>query len=647
MDLLVPDEWLRDFLDTKANASEIAKYLSLCGPSVEKIEKINNSEVYSIEVTTNRSDLMGIYGLAREASAILPRFGIKAKFKELQEDKNFEFTSKVSYISAKVDNKLCPRFSASLIRNVNISDSPEWIKKRLELVGLRPINNIVDISNYIMHELGQPTHTFDYDKIKGQKMFLRASVKGEEIITLDGQKLILPGGDIVIEDGQGRLIDLAGIMGGLNSAVDEKTKNILFFVQTYNPSTIRKTSMRLSKRTEASSIFEKSPDTQLVKIAMLRGISLIQKISGGQPDKKILDIYPHPPKPKSLNISLSFIEERLGEKIHPNEVINILKSLGFGITNPKNFFRINVPSFRSNDINIPEDIVEEVARIYGYQNLPTTPLRGEIPDPLPNPIFDFEKKLKILLKGLGGVEVYTLSLVSKEDVAGNALKIKNPLGEDTQYLRTSLVPSLIKAADQNLGYEDKFHLFEIANVYLPKNKELPEEKIMLASIFKGFSFREVKGITEALLEELRIKAEFEVKETEPILKLNIKSGNADLGEFGILHDKNYIYWEFGVEVLKSLFKPHPTFRPIAKYPAQVEDLTFIIPTRIRIGEIISFIKNQSKLINKCELKDIFDNNFTFRIWYQHPKKTLTDQEVKRVREYILERLKGKYGISSK
>src|SRR5260221_832711 len=220
MDIIISDNWLRDFLKTKATVDVIAKDLSLCGPSIERVIKNKKDTTYLIEVTTNRVDMASIYGIAREANAILPRFGIASNLLPLQFKSKQKFSKKVNYLNALVDENLCARFTAIKISKVKVVPSPTWMQERLMAVGVRPINNIVDISNYIMHELGQPVHTFDYDKIHGAKMVLRESKKNEKITTLDGKDHDLPGGDIVIADGSGKLIDLAGIMGGANSAID-------------------------------------------------------------------------------------------------------------------------------------------------------------------------------------------------------------------------------------------------------------------------------------------------------------------------------------------------------------------------------------------------------------------------------------------
>jgi len=275
MNISIPHSWLKEFLTTDASPQKIAECLSFCGPSVEKLTKASDDWIYEIEVTTNRIDLMSVLGLAREAAAILPQFGYKAKLKTsstlLEVDQNRSFPLKV-----KVDHQLCPRFTAVVISNVTIKLSPLKIKDRLEKSGIRAINNVVDISNYLMRAYGQPVHTFDFDKIKSA-IILRLSRKGESLTTLDSKTFTLPGGDIVIEDAGKRLIDLCGIMGGLNSAVDNQTKNVLLFVQTYSPTHIRRTSMILGQRSEAAQIFEKQPDPEQVMPVLLAGIQLFKE----------------------------------------------------------------------------------------------------------------------------------------------------------------------------------------------------------------------------------------------------------------------------------------------------------------------------------------------------------------------------------
>jgi phenylalanyl-tRNA synthetase beta chain len=645
MNILVPDAWLRDYLKTSATQKQIAEYLSFCGPSVEKLV----DSVYSIEVTTNRIDSASILGIAREAAAILPQFGLKAS---LHSNKlvSLRLVPRVDYLSVRLDNLLCYRFTTVLIKKVQIGESPNWIKQRLLCVGVRPINNVVDISNYIMHEIGQPVHTFDYDKIKGSKMVLRASRKGEKLTTLDGKTHALEGGDIVIEDGSGRLIDLAGIMGGENSAVDRNTKNVLLFVQTYNPLNIRRTSMSLAQRTEAAELFEKGMDPELVTVGISRGIELFCELTKGRPANKILDIYPEPYSPKSVSVDPEFIEKRLGIALSKQKITTILAPLGFRVTWSTNKLEVKVPSWRANDIDIAEDIVEEIARIYGYHRLPSTLMQGALPEPPPNTPFLFEKRVKDILAGWGATEIYTPSLVSAGDVGNTpSLRLKNPLGPDSEYLRTSLMPSLMASANQNKGFADSFHLFEMANVYLPKKGQLPEEKLVLAGIFYNTNFREAKGIIEALLEKLNVQAEFiqsEKKYYAPSKFLEIKSKGQIIGELGILENESLTYWEFDARRLQGSAADTKAFSPLPKYPPQIEDITLTLPERTKAGEVLEAIGASSKLVSQAQLVDIFKNSYTFRVHYQHPTKTLTDSEVQSIRQGILALTKKKFGATA-
>ncbi|OGM07639.1 phenylalanine--tRNA ligase subunit beta [Candidatus Woesebacteria bacterium GWC1_42_13] len=644
MDILIPDSWLRNFLKTSASPSEVAKYLSLCGPSVEKVEKVGSDSVYSIEVTTNRVDSASVFGIAREATAILPQFGVRASLHSIKVG-NLKFVNKVKYLEAGVEPNLCPRFSAVLIKNVSIAQSPDRIKERLLAVGVRPINNVVDISNYIMHELGQPVHTFDYDKIFGAKMVLRKSKRGEKLTTLDGKTHVLAGDDIVIEDGKGRLIDLAGIMGGENSAVDETTKNILLFVQTYNPVNIRKTSMGLAQRTEAAVLFEKGLDPELVSLGIARGIELFESLTKGKAEKEILDIYPKLYRVKKVSCSLNFINNSLGLNLSKGLIAEILTSLGFEISWQKDNIEVLIPSWRVNDITIAEDIVEEIARIYGYLRLPSKLMEGGLPEPLANSPFEFETKVKNILKGYGGFEVYTLSLVSRDE-AKEGLKIKNPLGVEGEYLRTSLRQSLVKAAKENSGEKETFHLFEMANVYIPRRGELPEERMMFAGIFANTSFREARGTIEGLLAELNFEGELTPEEGPDYLpgrRLTIKSRSKEIGSFGELFE-GYYYYELGIEDLRKAARDVGSFKHVPKYPAQIEDITLSFPRRTKIGEVISSVKWSNKLIAKIELVDTYQDAYTFRLWYQHSGKTLTNEEVGAIREKFLKTIKLNFGV---
>jgi phenylalanyl-tRNA synthetase beta chain len=442
----------------------------------------------------------------------------------------------------------------------------------------------------------------------------------------------------VIEDGGGKLIDLAGVMGGNLSAVDASTKNVLLFVQTYNPINIRKTSMSLAQRTLAATIFEKGTDPELVTQGILMGIKLFSDIAKGTAEKGILDIYPNPYKAKKVATDLNFIETRLGVSISKKEISETLNALEFETKWSGDKLDVWVSSFRARDFETEEDVLEEIARIYGYHNLPSKLMEGPIPEEAPLKQFTFEKKVKDILAGWGGVEVYTLSLVSDK----RGLKLKNPLGSDTEYLRTSLMPSLINAAKTNIGTFEKFHLFEMANIYLPRKNDLPEERLILAGIFEGYGFRNAKGIIEAFLTKLRIEKELVAEETEGFSagkSLVIK----DLGKFGIVENSNLIYYEVEVSKLFDLASENIIYKEIPKYPAQVEDITLAFPEKTKIGDVKTSIASSDTRVGEIEYVGDFKGNHTFHIKYQDPNKTLTNDDVQTIRNKILQRVKEKFG----
>lgn len=643
MDIKIPDKWLREHLETNAKADDIARCLSLCGPSVEKVDATKHGIVYNIEVTGNRIDSASVYGIAREAAVILPKFGFKANLKPLPKI-NIKTSKKVGYLNTIVNSNLCPRFSMVLIKDVKVSDSPSDMIEKISACGGRGINNVVDISNYLMFEYGQPLHTFDYDKIKDSLMMLRQSKKGESIITLDGVKRTLPGGDMVIEDGSGKLIDLCGIMGGKLSAVDKNTKNVLVYVQSYNPSSVRRTSMSLAHRTDASVLFEKGLNPESVSLTLQESIRLFEKYTGGKAEPDILDIYPNPWKTKSIKLRLDNIFKVLGISIEEKEIKSILESLGF-IVSGKNPMIVKIPSYRDNDISIEEDLIEEIARIYGYHNIPSQLMNTAIPTENRNVIFAFENYIKDIIKGYGGIEVYTLSLVSEKDITGKAYKLKNPLGKDTEYLRTSMQPSLMLAKNENRNSKEEYHLFEISNIYLPVENDLPQEKSMLAGIIENSDYRYAKGIVEALLTELNISYEF-VEEEMPLfapgMGLKIISGKEKLGIFGITEQGDY-YYEFDTELLFNNYSVVGTYSSQTKFPSQIEDITFVLSEKTRIGNVISQISQCSREIVSVELKEIYENSFTFRIEYQSMEKTLQNKDVDKIRNKIISAIEKKFG----
>lgn len=685
MNILIPDSWLREYLETKATPKQLKDCLSLCGPSVEKINCLGNDYVYDIEVTTNRPDMMSVLGIAREAAAILPRFNIGAKLNN-ETMKPFDYAQgkqsnnetiepkKELPLKVKIESpKLCPRFTAIILDGVKVKPSPRLIQNRLSKSGIRALNNVIDTSNYLMRLFGQPVHTFDYDKIKKATMNLRESRKGEKITTLDGKTFTLPGGDIVIEDGEGRLIDLCGIMGGENTEIDKNTKRVLLFVQVYNPARIRKTSTALGQRTEAATLFEKGLETENVLPTILYGIKLLKDIAEVKPASKLIDIYPNPYKGKIIKTNIDFINSHLGIKLSKKEIIEILDCLGF--TNDlsrknKKSLKISVPSSRAHDVSIPEDLVEEVARIYGYHNLPSRLMTGEIPIKDKCKDFEIELEVKRMLKYWGFTETYHYSFVSKNLIekvglsVGIHLKIANPLTEETEYMRISLVPSLLQTVETNQHFQEKLSLFELAKVYIPKPNDLPEENSHLVIVNQS-SFLDLKGIVEQMFNELGISQSCEATEvlaprkthfTHPkqtILFLKNKDVLAKVGKihpqlatsFNIKQD--LFIAEIDLDKLVKYYNPIKKYTPIPLYPSAVEDLTLIFPPETHFGVVVEEIYKIDSLINKVELIDRYKDTLTLSITYLNPKKSLAGEEIRKLREKILSNLKDKFNIHLK
>ncbi len=622
MNIKITHQWLLDYLNTDASPYEIQKYLSLSGPSIEKVEQFNDDFIYDIEIISNRIDTASVIGIAQEAMAILPRLNKKVQIKlnpfEKYRFSNIKSESKENLEVIIKQLNLCSRFSAIILDNVEIASSPEFIKHRLQAAGIKVINNVVDISNYLMITLGQPVHIFDFDQIKGRKMIMRESRKNEKIITLDGNEVILNGGDIVIEDGDGRLIDLCGIMGGFNSSVTNKTKRILLFVQTYNKEKIRRTVMTTGVRTVAATYFEKGLDEERVEPTLVYGVELLKKYAKARPISQVFDIYPNPYIPKKIETTFDFINQKIGLEIEKEAVISILTDLNFKPRAEENKLIVEVPFYRKYDISIPEDIVEEIARIYGYNNLPnrlSPPAIVFQPEEYDR-LFNLSLKIKYFLKHLGLNEVINYSMISKEMIeewgleTKNHLRIKNTISKEIEYLRTSLLPSLYKNIKENHGKRERLKFFEIAKIYLPKRDNLPDEVYRLG-IAVNTDYFDLKGIVEALISEL----------------------NIDNLNFQII-EKNGVYLvEIDFEQMIKRYRILPKYIPINPYAVIKLDKTYTLSPNLTFEKIIKKAK-QSPLFEKLEVIDLYKNKLTLRFYFTSNQRNITEEEAKKELEKI-------------
>ncbi len=642
MNIKIIDSWLREYLDTRDSPLEIAKELSLSSVSVEKVEKIEGDSVYDIEVTTNRPDLMSILGIAREASAVLKN----AKFNDLK-TKTIFYSSTKFPIEIKNDPKLVNRICA-VVLEVKIGDSPKEIKDRLENSGIRSLNNLIDVTNYVMREIGHPTHVFDFDLLKTQKMIVRESKRGEVVTTLDGKRHILSGGDIVADDTTGKIIDILGVMGTTNSVIYENTKRILFFIDNNNPVYIRNTSMNLGIRSEAAILNEKGVDPELCLKALLRGIELYEKIANAKVISEIFDHYPNKPRTTTIQVDSEKINRVIGVEVSPQNSIEILNKLGFKAKRLGEKIEVEIPTIRP-DVKLDEDVIEEIARVYGYHNLPSI-----IPTFLPNKVigfannFYFEKRIKSAFKYFGFSEVYTYSLISEDLFDGpieNAIKLKNPLSKDLAYLRNSLIPSLLNVISSNKTH-DGLKVFEIANIYLKKTNDLPKETPMLSGVLKKkhASFYEVKGDIEQVLYDLGIKNLIFKKSQKSSIGASIYIDKDYLGEIEVL-DTNIVDFELNFGIILKHATNSKVFKPFAKFPPILEDISLICDAQTQ--EIINTIKNQDEKIVDVTLKDTYKDSRTFHIVYQDFEKNLTKEEVAKIREQIVIVLKKTFNATIK
>jgi len=649
MNIKILDSWLKKYVSTKATPKQIAEKLSLSSVSVERIEKLGNDFVYDIEVTTNRPDLMSLTGLARETATVLTENGIHATFTppKIVAPK----TSNATEINIKNDPKLVNRTMA-VVMEVSVKPSPKEITERLESTDIRSLNNLIDITNYVMRVIGHPTHVFDFDRLNTKTLTIRESKPNEEITTLDKKTYKLQGGDIIAVDDHGRIIDLLGVMGLENSVVTEQTKRILFFIDNCDPNRIRKTSMGLGVRSEAAVINEKSIDPTLAKDAMYYGIELFEKIADGKVLSQIIDIYPNKIKTKSITVSEQKIQEVIGVPIPLKKSASILEDLGFIVEIEKDMLIATPPTFRAHEIEIPEDIIEEIARIYGYHNIPNAipPFTAATITNSETNEFFWEDQIKDSLKYWGFTEVYTYPMVSSDLYEGkieDAVTIQNPLTEDMVYMRKTLVPSLLQVIAKNKNHE-KIKIFEIANVYHKKENNLPDEFLKLAGVIKKpkVSFYKVKGIIEQLLNNLGIKD----LTFKPLDKegdgASIFIAKDYLGDIEII-DKQTIDFELNFKIILKHATHKKTYKPLSKYPSVIEDMAILAPINIQTGDIMNEIKKQSDLIREVTLLDKYETTRTFHVIYQSYQKNLTSEDITPLREKILKALQEKLGARLK
>lgn len=636
------------------------------GADITEVLGLDES-VAEFEITSNRPDCMSIIGLARESAATFNR---EFKIPEVKATGNSENVN--DYASAEIAApELCSRFIGRVIKNVKIAPSPEWMQKRLKACGIRAINNVVDITNYIMLEYGQPMHAYDLDHVEGHKIIVRRAEEGELLETLDDQPRMLQSSMIAIGD-EKRAIGVAGVMGGANSEVCDTTVTVMFESACFNAVAVRRGAKALGMRTDASALFEKGLDPENCLPAIQRACELMEQLGAGEVVGGMIDIYPVKKEQTVLPFEPDKMNRFLGLEVSAAEMKEILARLEFEVKDDK----VYVPTFRG-DIESMADIAEEVARIYGYDKIPTTMMKGCVTVGGKSKKQHLEDVIRDSLTAVGLYEVTTYSfidpkendmiLMSQEDDRRNMVRISNPLGEENSVMRTDMLSSVLKVLRTNFSRRNaEAGIFEIGSVYIPKEEQvLPDEnQIVAVGMYGGCDFYDIKGKVENMLADLNINDyEFITCKDNPSFHpgrcAHIYACGKFLGIIGQIHPKVAANFKIGVEtycalldfnVLLSGYTTDRQYKALPKFPATSRDIAVILDKNINVGEVIKIIEsNRNGILESYSLFDVYEGeqvgdgkkSVAYSLLFRAEDRTLTDKEVNEVMDKILSGLKEK------
>ncbi len=639
--------------------------------------------VLDLDVTANRPDGLSVLGVAYETAAI-GGVSVREPATDYPEDDDpIEGRAAVEV----VDADLCPRYTATLVTGVTVGPSPRWMQERLARAGMRPINNVVDVTNYVLLEYGQPLHAFDFDRLAGRRIVVRQAVPGERFVTLDGIERQLDPPMLVIADAE-RAIALAGVMGGANTEVTEATTAVLLESASFHPLSTRRTADALRLRTEASLRFEKGARPGLPPPALWRATRLLIDVAGGTAAKGTLDAYPERGPAPSVALTQSGMQRLLGTDVTLDEARRTLEALGFGCEPvPGDALRVVVPYWRA-DIALEEDLLEEVARVIGYDRFPTEPLSTPIPAQHPDPARELKEQVRDLLAAAGLQEVISYSLVSDRAIqdsrvelpeAASPLRVVNPISPEREFLRTSLRPGLLEAFSANHRRQESsaLWLFEVGRAYFPRNGDLPDERETAAGILAGppavaswqggndaSGFYDAKGVIEMVLDRLGIEASFEPADDpfhHPGRAASVVVEGRRIGGLGEVHSGALERFEIeseGVALfeldLESVLAAMPERRgrldTPSVYPGAVRDLALVLDLGVPAGRVKEIVERQS-LVASATVFDVYvgpqagagKRSLAYRVLFQHPDRTLTAEEVGRAMERILRDLADEVG----
>ena len=641
-----------------------------------------NDTVFELEITPNRPDCLSHIGIARELGAYYnkevkyPSFVINSESSEKTADN----------ISVEIeDSNLAKRYVARIIKNVTVKESPKWLKERVESIGIRSINNIVDASNFIMMELNQPNHTFDLDKIEGEKIVVRAGHENEKLVTLDEQERELNSDDIVISDGV-KAVALGGVMGGQNSEITENTKNILLEVANFNSQNVRKTSRRLTLFSESSYRFERRVDEENAINVINRLANIIQEVAGGEILEGVVDNYPVPYKKKTATLNFERLNRFVGKNIPRETVIGILTRLEIEVVDNGETLTLTAPTYR-DDLENEQDYFEEVIRMYGFDNIENILPKLDISE---KPVIDTTKlstQVKLIAANAGLKEVINYSFVPKDAMEKikytsvereNLIDLLRPITEDFVTLRPTLLYSLLKNAKENMNRNaTNIRFFEVSRTFV-KAEELAKEEVKLGIILAGennktlwnpkpvpYDFYDLKGIVEEIFTQLKFN-NYMIKRSEqsqyhPGRSVDVFVGRELIGSFGEIHPdvlENFdlgktsvLVGEFNIDLIQKYIGKKIKYQGIVKYPAVPRDFAFVMREDILVGDVLKTIQKVDKKIEKVELFDIYQGagvlpgmkSVAISVILRDKNKTLEEKEIVDISNKIVAKVEKDYG----
>jgi phenylalanyl-tRNA synthetase beta chain len=672
-------EWLAEFVDVSVPVKTLAERLQSAGLGVESVDRVGDDTVLDIELTANRPDCMSVLGVGREVALLL---GAPLRLPEGYADPTPTPPAEAPASVLIKDHSGCPRFTAQVIDGVRVGPSPAWMQRRLEASGVRAINVVVDITNYVMLEIGQPMHAFDYDRVGDHTLVVRRAARGEALRALDGVTRVLDEEMLVVADA-GRAISLAGIIGGSDTEIGSGTTTVLLEAAYWDPPTIGRTARRLGVRTEASARFERGADPEAPPRAQARAVRLFAEMCGGRVRGGLVDVYPHPQAPRTIRVRPARAHAVLGVEIPAQEMVRIFRALGCRVDGTRTL-AVRVPTFRP-DLVREEDLIEEGIRIYGYDRVPATLPRGESTPGVVAPLLAADHRVRDVLTRCGLTEALTLTLVALEAAApgGRApVALQNPLTSDHAALRSSLVPGLVEVLSTNASRRvDDVQVFELGRVFRSQGPgQRPEERRALGIALMGrwwsgwnippeygtADFFHLKGVLETLFRELGI-AGIEVTPASapdpwrhPERAAEVSREGRVVARFGELHPDRAVAHnlprpayvaEVDLEALLSSIVSVGAYVGLPRYPSVDRDVAAVVPHDVPAARAEAAIRDAAgPLLEAAELFDVYTGppvpagyrNLAYRLRLRAPDRTLTAEEaeeiLRRVRIALQERV---------